>query len=286
MKTKLSLLLATAAFTLFGTVNAVVIFSENFEDAGITAGSTIDAADTAFGDINPNVGSGSASLDVVAGNSNIFGTGNKYATFIDTNGSSGTFAGAGASGTTFSANLVTWQFDFYDSGLDDGTGRGLFTRLDTAVSNTQSDDYLQVGIQDGSFLIRNNDSTNDVTGSYSLNTAYKLSIFANNSGSDVSNYFGGETLENDTYDLWLTQGTNASTFIGTGAFGPTADSNNFQGLAIQSFNGASTVDMSVDNFELHDEVFTDGLNVVPEPSTMVLVGLVGLASLIGIRRRK
>lgn len=273
--TKLLLTLFTAGALGAGSANAAPVFSDDFSSGVFSNWDNVDAGanDPATTDLN-----------VLTDSGDLFGegTGNQFAQFIDQLNNDTVFIGKGEALT----NVATYQFDFIDT-TGTASDRGVAFRMDQSTSSSSTDDYVQVIVQSGSFNIRSG-SANNTFGSYLPNTEYRLTIIANNSGSAINNYFGTNSLADDSYAVWLTPVGGASLLIkGDAVFDQTSDINAFTSVAAQTFSGATGVNFYMDNVGAFSGVEVSGLAPVPEPSTYAaLLGALALGFVVYRRRRR
>jgi len=263
-----------AAVTAVGlaAASADAAFLEDFED--VSADGAVTTSNTDYTSANTDTGT---SMTGRTDTGDLFGEGtsNIYAELIDTSTDNGNFLGAPVSGLT---NVATFQFDFHDRNT---AGKGAGFRISTETDNTPTDEQVQVIVQEGSFNIRSNGG-NAATGSYDEDTTYTLTIFANNSGATIAGYFGGEDLENDTYDVWLTQGSGASTLVQGGNLFEDGGANvAFGNTSAFTFTSASGVDFLLDNVEVTAGIDTGRVNPIPEPASLALLGVGSLLMLGG-----
>jgi hypothetical protein len=272
MKTKRFFNLVSAGALGVATASGAVIFTDDFSSGDFSNWDNIDS-----GDNNPLL----TDLNVLTDSGNLFGegTGNRFAQFIDEEDNDTVYIGKGAALT----NVATYQFDFIDTGTD----RGVAFRLDQTPSSSSNDSYVQVIVQGESLNIRSA-GTNATFGSYTRDTEYRLTIIANNSGSAINNYFGTNSLANDSYAVWLTPVGGASVLVkGDAQFTETTNSNAFTSIAAQTFSGATGVDFYLDNVEAFSGVEVSGLSAVPEPATYAaLLGVLALGFVVYRRRRR
>ena len=251
--------LATAASTAAGAV----VISEDFEGiASITDGAFTN---------NDN-----GSLDT-AGDPFNLGSGNTYVRQDDGSTTSGGFVGildsptvqSAADGSVFSVNFL-----FNEPTVADRNDNIAFRVGDSQDSNAVA---IDLRFDDGVLSASNSGST--MTAAYALDTVFGLDVVGNESGATIT-YNGGETLPNDSYDVYLTDAAGNTTLVlndqGFRNTGETLDT-----VIFQTF-GSARQQFAYDNFRLSDDATVLGVTPIPEPASVAAMGLLGL---VALRRR-
>jgi hypothetical protein len=256
------LVLALAVVVMFlgapMAANAGVLQSDDFSGA--------DIDDTSFEtwDDFAEVNTGTEELDILGGSrkGGIF-----Y--YVD----AGTTTGTDSAVWTFSLDVraVLVAFDNGRDGLKDG----LIKIPLIGEGGNLAEIYIE---QDGSDMTFSMDapsagSTASVIAGLAQNTWYHIDLVLNRTGSEV--LYNGTDVAADRADLWI------DGVIGIWGIDTTDDGPDHAGLLEAEFEGRYGGETgSIDNW-----VISSGANVVPEPATMTMLALGGLAALRRRRRR-
>lgn len=268
---------ATFLFFSWASADAGVIFSENFND--ISTGDPISPSNTDYTDSFNGTGT---SQTATQDTGDIFGEGtsNIYNRTLDTSTSNSArinFNDDDSGSINWGQpDVITYSFDLFDASSG---SNGAYSFRVSPDSDAQSNYFTQVNFAPSTGGVAG------VNGAYSTNTLYRVDIVANTGGSTV-NFVDGlgnaRSVGADSFAVFLTDlATMAQTAVvdnvaGNGSqFGA-----GFESIAFQTFSGASGLDVYWDNVEVRDEAFVT--NVIPEPASLLLLGLGGLALL---RRR-
>lgn len=258
---KQNIFIAGAAALLCLQAQAQVLLTEDFES--YTAGNDLTNASS-----NWQTVSGIAPVIRDESTSTAFGATNQYGEFNDTNTTNGIDVRSEAF-TEASAAVTTFQFDFYESAtaIKDPF---VFGYAPAAKQLNGSENRARGFLTEGT--ISNLDTVG--TNSYSLDTVNTLYMIFNDSGVGVAN--NGRTTAATSADIWIQQTGGSAYYVGSVNADNTLAANYYVGF--RTFNSQQH-DMDIDNVILT----TGALTVVPESSTALLIGLVGLALLC--RRR-
>ncbi|MDA3873070.1 MAG: hypothetical protein PF795_03830 [Kiritimatiellae bacterium] len=216
-----------------------------------------------------NEGTGT-SVDVVEDSSNVFGEGasNRFVRILDEGSGSANFYDDDFSSLATS-NVLSFTFDFFEP-TRAGTGTSLAVRLGEGTASSTGNVLADLRLNDGQAT----DQDGNAIGGYSLDSAYKITMIGNTSGSAV-NYAGGSIADN-TFDVWF-----GNSLLGNDiAFRNNGSNATIDSLGFFSFSGDNNGEFYIDNVEVFE-----GAVAIPEPSTAVLAILAALAALLGHRRR-
>lgn len=258
-------ILPCAGFALvcaLGGPQAHATLIDDFESVDASGGPVSPSGTIWDGDVFAGTGN---TLEVIEDSANLLGAGtsNQIAHLADVSTSQRvTLYANNALGTA--DDVVTLSFDFYEpSGVNGGD---LFIRL-----RDNGTRLVDARFDDGTAA----DNGGNVTGAYSQDAALTFYIVANNSGSTVS--YGGTDVANDTYDIWVDSGSGASVIVNDAPFRDSGGSF-FNDLEIGMFTSQASQEVYLDNLNV-----TAGV-VIPEPASLVFMGLGGLLMLSRSRR--
>ena len=213
------------------------------------------------------------SANIVTDAGGIFGNGtsNKY---LDTNDGSGNSTNVVDSTVSGAVNSGTLSFKFHE--ITQASRNDNFV-INFGTGEPSGSRGLDFRFSDGTLTAMAGTNATAV-GAYSLDTTYTADLVFNNTGS-VINYFDGNSVANDTFDVWLTTLSGASMLLLDDApFRNTLGNSNFDYLNFRTFSNDQQR-FFTDDVVLRDDVFVTN---VPEPS----VGLLSLLGLAVVLRRK
>jgi hypothetical protein len=290
MKKRLLPFCALLGFSLFASAQTV-LFDFGRHDNGVNG-------DVVAGTITNGVATGSAIAN--GGSSSLFWNSVGGSAITQTLPGSGSFTGFV---NTDGSAMTGWEIDsisgtssngFLNGALKDGnTSSGtdigvdpLFANLgDVAVPNATGDYWFANGGSTSTFTLSGLDD----------NKTYDFTFFGSRWGTDAryTEYTAGGTtagsrLQTTGVNIGVEAGVggtddpneyngNDSNFITISGISPTS------GSIVVSFKGFNAAEDGADTFGYLN---TMQVTVIPEPSTLFLVGLTGLAGLFVLRRRK
>lgn len=265
MNTKNLLLIAGASALISTQAQAATLVTEDFG----TGTSAITSIGTGGG-----IQSGTSAPARVDDTADIFGASNgSYAHFSNANKHVRSAAYSGAVGA-----VTTFQFDFYEA---EGTipapldGPTYFGLSNDALDLNGGGNRVRLGLDNGSFVFLG--TFTDAGASYSLDTAYSISMILNDTGAAVS--YSGGNVGAGSADVWIEDfgGGNAQ-YVGNVLVNNTAGTG--YAVAVRSFSSATSQSLFVDNVSLEEGAIAP----IPEPSAAALLGLGGISLLIRRRR--
>gem|GEM_PF-5225056 len=274
MKTRYTLL-TTAVVLAAKLLHADLIFEDDFES--YTAGQVIDTTKWSL------VLSGADNVNTVhveQDTGNLFGkgTGNQYVDLLDNStnpGGQSIYLTKTGLSTELASGIVTLNMNIIEP---EGT-----------PPLSGNDGRILVGIGDGTMAgtdranLPNWNETSAGVSTYGTvpvtrDTLYNVNIVFNNSGSSIqyNSPSGLQTLDATSADIWIDGVLQAENILQDRSWdgGIAVDS-----VGFRSFSG-SAQRLLVDDYRVYDEAL-----VIPEPSTLMLVG-VALTSLFVFRRKR
>jgi len=248
MKTNTLLLTAVLGLTSAVALGQTTIFQENF--GTLDNGTAITTSNTGLTYVR--IGNGGGSIQ--ASNPSSFGPG---ASALITGPSGGSLNGLGVQNTLNFQGLdeISFELDFRISDASGtivmGLGDGNSFTGDGTFNTSQGLFWLQAnGLN---FQRRAGSSWTTMT-TLSLDTDYSLLVQANTTTNLMTVSLDGTAIASNVP-------------VTTSGIDPT-------GFRVYSVNGSN---VEIDNISI---------TAIPEPGTIVMVGILGLAALIGLRRRK
>jgi len=263
LRVGITLVVLTFSLILSGASQASLIASTDFESYPL---GNISSSATPFYGFN---GAGGQ----VTNNPTPFGPNNQ---FVKLDASLGT----GGAGINTVLSLTTYKFDIYEP----NSGQSGIYRFGLTANDLNNTAYICWGIDDGVITASFNTGLASGTApTLTLDTRYTAYVLFNDSGSiQAINGSGGANINDNEAALFI---YNPGTGIMTdgGRF-----TNNLTGSAPTRFifrsftGGANNNQIYLDNFSV------DNTLVVPEPTTIALLGMGSLALLAGagVRRRR
>lgn len=244
---------------------AANLLSDSFDS--YTVGSNLDAASG----WNARASGNGGSVTVQGGDA--FGASNRYVDFKDASTATTSGYSSMAHTTNIAAGqLVTFSLDFIAVN-NQGINIGFATSSNSGQVLGSTDRVVVASLTNGS-ITGLNSTSGFGSGFFTLNTAYKLEIVFNDSGSAVS--YAGRSLADNSYDVWIRNLTaEGSTFVGTGTF--TSVAGGYYSAA-RSFN-SPTPNYLIDNWLVQTGAI---VTPIPEPTT----ALAGLLLGLGLLRRR
>jgi len=173
--------------------------------------------------------------------------------------------------------LTTYQFDMYEPSAG-AAGTMNFGIGNFDINNTRS--YTSWTLDDG--VITNSYLTTTVSGSaptLSLDTHYTAFVLYNGSGSTQNISGAGSATIDDGHTALFFYDVEGGTLIDGGRYSSSNSSFTPDDFLFREFSGDDN-DLLIDNVTVQDT-----LTVVPEPSSLALLGLAGLLTLGLVRRR-
>lgn len=245
-----------------------VILSEDWE--GLATGSYSSQTRAPFSSVSTSGGA----LTIVEDSGDLFGNGtsNLFLDHIDSSTSQSTeLRDTTVSGMT---QLHTLSFRLYEPDVVNRDG-AFIVRIGDGIGS--SDAAVDINFNDGT--VGGNGLSSPVVGAYSLDSAFGIDLVVNNTGATVSNYHDGNSVANDTYDVWLTNGATTTLIIDDLAFRNNIATINR--IDLRTFSGARQ-EMYIDDITLYDSAYVSF--AIPEPSAYAY-GLGIIAGLVVLRRR-
>jgi hypothetical protein len=297
VRTLITAVVAFALLAILGTAQAGILFSDDFESRTVdqqpsTGTGTGDWSDiTIGGDGQISVRNGDSPAGAPDQDFSPFGSANQYLEVSQgTNTDNVLLEKEGANGASGSP-VVSLRFDFFHASdnpfQSSGTGSGLFVirladDLERTGSSSKSDRIVQLSFENGTVTndSRSDGGTSDATASYDLDTAFRVTYVLNNSNSTI-NYGGGLTLASGAIDLWF---DDTRVIAGNSVRELDALGNNVDDFEFRIFSSRQNVAAFADNVRFHNEAIR-GVAIIPEPASLVLLALGGLALLRRPRRR-
>ncbi len=253
----------------------VVYFSDDFnsydEDGGIIPTSVTNWNSNArsyieLDDGTASVSSGSVPSDIFGG-----GTTNKFVNFNDNTTGSGS-SGEAVFDSAVDGIATVFSFDFYETSSGGGDTMG-FGYTNSDINNSGA---IRVTLDDGEIGLYdlNTDALTTYASAYSMDTAYRIYMVANDSAASVS--YESETIAAGAYGVFLQELSGSTiSLVGTNLIDSSVSMSDF---GFRTFSSAL------------QQVFIDNVlvtGVIPEPAGFGLIGgLFGLASIALRRRRK